>query len=360
MSIIRRIYDHAIDAARRCHKMARDYRTVRDTEKTADRRGIKKLTKEQIKEIRAYWGQLYDPKKVPVCWHRLYYAETGIEDPRFVPTTIFDTVFRRTLNDRTYTYAWGDKSYTDFFLRDVKTVRSVIRNVNGRFLNEAFDLITREEAQRIADGYDALVIKPSVNTHTGIGVKLIEKPFDLKALDREYRGDYVLQLPLKQHPDMAGLNASSVNTIRVNSVLFENEAHVMSAFVKVGESGSFADNSGSNRFFIGIRDDGHFCDYAIDHDLKKYDEIPSGYDFRGAAVPSFDRVVAAVEKAHRYIARFGFAYWDVCVDENGAPVIVEVNLRRPSMTIPQAALGPFCGKYTDAVVEYINGKRSGK
>ncbi len=150
---------------------------------------------------------------------------------------------------------------------------------------------------------------------------------------------------------MAKLNASSVNTIRVNSVLFETEAHVMSAFVKVGQAGEFADNHGNDRFFIGLHLDGTFCDFAINHDLQKFQSIPSGYDFAGKSVPSFDKVCIAVEEAHRKLAHFGFAFWDVCVDENGEPIIVEVNLRYPDTLIPQACgIGGFLGDYTEEVL----------
>lgn len=317
---------------------------------------IQKLSEEQIKEIRAFWSR-NGIENIPLDWHKLLYSITGKQKPEFIPEIIFQQIVRPAMNDYTFAGVWSDKAYIDYFIRGVKTARSIVRNVNGRFLDEHFNLITIQEAQTIVDQYMKLVIKPSTYTDTGKGVCLLSAPFNLPELVNKYKKNFVIQLPLKQHSDMSKLNPSSINTIRINSVLFETEAHVMSAFVKVGQMGEFADNSGKERYFIGIHEDGSFFDYAIDHDLNRYKKIPSGYDFANQKIPCYDKVCRAIEKAHKCIPHFGLAFWDVCVNEDGEPVIVEVNLRYPDGTIPQAAGNPFLGKYTKEVMEYIKQKK---
>ncbi len=316
---------------------------------------VPQLTSEQETEIRKYWAKY--GIDISLEWHRLLYAKTGMVRPDFVPEPVFHYDIKKYMNNHTFAEVWGDKCYIDHFIRDVQTVKSVIRNVNGRFLNEKFEVITVEEAQKIADEYEKLVIKPSTYTDTGKGVKLLKAPFDIKKLYKDYKKNFVIQLPLTQHKEISQLNSSSVNTIRVNSVLFDNEAHVMSAFIKVGQPGAFADNHGHDRYFIGITPDGKFNNYAINHDLQKFNRIPSGYDFAGKPVPNFDKVCKAIEKAHKCIPHFGFAFWDVCINENGEPVIVEVNLRYPDATIPQVAYGPFLGEYTDRIMKYISKRK---
>ncbi len=300
--------------------------------------------------IKAYWrGYGID---VPLDWHRFFYGATGVKDVRYIPEPVFHLLIKPCFNIFNYSKIWGDKAYTDLFIRDAKTVRSVVRNVHGRFLDENFQLINMQKANDQMNAYEHLVIKPTTYTHTGMGVKLLNAPYDLSKLNDEYKENYVLQIPLKQHDTMGKLNPSSINTIRVNSVLFETEAHVMSAFVKVGQAGEFADNHGSNRYFIGIQKDGVFCDYAINHDLKKFADIPSGFHFAGQPVPHFDRVCSAIEAAHKCIPHFGMAFWDVCVNEVGDPVVVEVNLRYPDTVIPQTCgIGGFLGEYTDEILK---------
>lgn len=327
---------------------------------------LPELAEKQKQEIKSYWSTW--GIDVPLEWHRLLYGKTGVCNPHFIPEPIFHQEIRPYMNDYTFAGIWSDKAYMDFFIQntdlEIKTARSIIRNVNGRFLDSQFLLISIEEAETILDRYEKLVIKPSTYTDTGKNVKLINRPFNLKQLDLEYQKNYVIQIPLCQHPEIARLNPSSVNTIRVNSVLFEKKAHVMSAFIKVGQTGAFADNCGHDRYFIGIREDGKFCSYAINHDLQLFNSIPSGYDFAGRSVPAYEAVCQTVEAAHAAIPHFGFAFWDVCVNEAEEPVIVEVNLRYPDTVIPQAAGAgtSFLGKYTDEIMRYINlrGGKSGR
>lgn len=315
---------------------------------------VPELTSEQEKQIKEYWGKY--GIDITTHWHKLYYAATGINDPRFVPNPIFQKVIKAKMNNHTFASVWSDKAYIDRYLNGVKTVRSIVRNVEGRFLNEQFDIITFEEASRIIESYSELVIKPATDTESGKGVDLLKAPYDLKKLHDLYCKNYVIQIPIRQHSGMAKLNESSVNTIRVNTVLFDKDAYVMSAFVKVGMPGAFADNQGHDRYFIGIKENGTYWDYAINHDLQKFESIPSGFPFAGQPVQSFEEVCKTAVKAHKCIPHFGFAFWDICVDEDGTPVIVEVNLKYPSTVIPQVAGGPFLGKYTDLIMEYIKNK----
>lgn len=316
---------------------------------------IPMLNSAQEKEIDTYWAQY--GIHMSHEWHRVFYAKTGRSDPHFISKTAFNHDVRPYMNDARLAGAWSDKAYLDFFIRGVRTPECVLRNVSGRFLDHNYSLVSFKTAQSIIDSYDQLVIKPTVYTHTGMGVKLLEKPYLLEDIISEYKENFVLQLPLRQHSEMAKLNASSINTIRVNSVLLEDHAYVMSCFVKVGEAGQFADNSGSKRFFIGIRtEDGCFQNYAIDHDLNRYTEIPSGYAFANQPVPGFEKLCETVCRAHECLGHFGFAFWDMCICEDREAAVVEVNLRNPDSTIAQATGGPFFGKYTEQIMEYINGR----
>lgn len=307
-------------------------------------------------QIRRFWSGF--GFAIPLDWHHFFYQLTGVEDPAYIPEPVFQLEIKPFFNNPDESLIWSDKAYLDYFLRDCKTVRSIVRNTSGRFSDESFRLISLEEAQAIVDRYDRVVIKPSMNTHTGANVQLLEGTVSMKELDKKYQQDYVVQIPLQQHEEMKRLNASSVNTIRVNTVLSGTKAHVMTAFVKVGQAGEFADNHGSKRFFIGIRQDGTYCDFAIDHEFRKCSAIPSGFAFAGQKVPHFKEVCLAAERAHACIPHFGFAFWDICIDQAGDPVIVEANLRYPDLVIPQACgIGNFFGPYAEEVLQQYKKKK---
>ncbi len=235
---------------------------------------------------------------------------------------------------------YNTERYLDQFLESIR--------------HQTFQLIDRKTANRIMNEYEALVLKPTMLTDTGKNVVLQSGPFDISVIINRYGKNFVVQIPLKQHPDMALLNESSVNTVRIDTVLFDTEAHALSGFVKVGRPGDFTDNGGGeqDRVFIGIHN-GHFQDFAIDHDCNRFYSIPSGYEYAGKKVPFYEDMCRAVEQAHKAVPHFGLAFWDISVDMNGEPTIIEMNLRYPDSYIPQVASGPFFAEYTDDVLRYI-------
>ena len=201
----------------------------RHIQKTTDT-AIPELSAEAKQEALAYW-KARGIELSSTEWHRYYYAKTGNFDPRFVPDDVFHRVIRPKMNDIRMAATWSDKAYTDWVVRDVKTVRSVVRCVHGRLLNEQFELIDRKAANAIMNGYEALVLKPTMFTDTGKNVVLAHAPFEIDDILAKYGQFFVVQIPLRQHPDMALLNESSVNTIRVDTVLFDKEAHAIPAIV---------------------------------------------------------------------------------------------------------------------------------
>ena len=322
-------------------------------QKTTDLQQFPVLTAAQKRDVEEYWSAR-GINLSSTDWHRYYYAKTGIEDPRFVPDDVFHRIIRPKMNDYKQATAWSEKAYTDWVVRGVKTVQSVVRCVNGRLLDEQFALIDQKTANSIMNKYEALVLKPTMFTDTGKNVVLALAPFEIKDIITRYGKRFVVQIPLKQHPDMGLLNESSVNTVRINTVLFDTEAHALPGFVKAGQPGDFTDNGGGDehRIFIGIKD-GHYGDFAFDHDCNKFYSIPSGYNFAGQKIPFFEEMCRAAEKAHKAIPNFGLAFWDMSVDINGEPTIVEMNLRYPDSYFPQVSAGPFFGAYTDEVLDYI-------
>lgn len=319
---------------------------------------IPELTQKQTDDIRSYWNR-YGIEVPCLEWHKFFYARTGCERPDFVAKTTFNYDIKPYLSDLRFAPTWSDKSYLDYFIKNVNTPVNIVRNVNGNLLDLDFNYISQQEAESKMNQYDALVIKPTVFTNTGKGVRLLKPPFQIDKLINEYKRDFVIQLPLRQHAEMAKLNESSVNTIRFNTVLLDGKANVMSCFVKVGQTGQFADNNGKKRYFIGINsDDGTMKDYAINHDMVRFSTIPSGFDFANKAIPSYEKACEMVCRAHKQLAHFGLAFWDVCIREDGEPCIVEVNLTAPDSAIAQAAAGPFFGKYAEQVMEYVVKRRN--
>ena len=317
-------------------------------------KGLPELTEKQKREIRDFWSEHLGEKggvDIPLEWHRFFYGKLGIEAPGFVPPPVYEYYIRPNLNPPNFAIAIQNKGYLERLIPDVPTVRSVVRNTNGRFLNENFELIPFKEARRIISQYEKLVVKPSLFSNHGDSVRLLTAPFDLHKIDHEYRNNYVLQIPLKQHEEMAALNPSSTNAVRVVTFLLDDKPHVACAYIRVGAKGEFADNAGNDRFLIGIRENGKMADYAIDRQDRIHKSIPSGVDFAGKDMPGYEDMVRCAEKAHENLSFFGLVAFDICINEEGKAVIIEANLKQPAIN-KQLCTGPYFGKYTAEVLEY--------
>lgn len=309
------------------------------------------LTEAEKREIDEFWGK-YDLQDISYDAHKVLYNKTKLHDPKFVSEYVFYNKIKPYFNDSKFAVAWSDKNYLDYFLRGIDTVTSIVRNVDGRFLDNEFNLITESEAKKIINNFEKIVVKPTILTSVGAGVELYTNPFDLEKIDREYKKNYVIQLPLKQHAELTKLNASTTNTIRINTIMFDTKAKVVNGLVKIGEAGQFADNRGTNRYFLGFDENGITKDYCVDRNLNIFYKIPNGFDFAGFQIPHLDRIYKLAEDAHTKLAHFGMVFWDIVLKEDGIPVILEANLRGPDLMFGQVASGPFFGKHLEEFLEY--------
>jgi len=351
--ILKRSYENTyLPLSRKCFSRRLLKKQVKENHEN-----LAELTQEETKEIRKFWNK-YGLEDFSLDTHRILYAKTGIRDPRFVSQNIFYNHLRLVLNNQPLARVWSDKNYLDLFLGNVETVDNVIRVVSGRLLNQNFELVTWQKAQELMNQYEQLVTKPSLMTEKGIDVELIEKPYDLKKIIRSYGQNFCIQVPLEQHHFFNNFNESSINSMRINTILLNTEAYVVNSFVKIGEPGQFADNRGENRYLLGFDDMGVLKDYCVDSKLNIRYEIPSGFKFAGKQIPYVDRVYKIATEAHKKMAHFGLAYWDIVLQSNNQPVILEANLRAPNTIFIQAATGPFFGKHTEELLEFYLSHRN--
>lgn len=90
----------------------------------------------------------------------------------------------------------------------------------------------------------------------------------------EYGKDYIIQLPLKQHPQLAALHKESINTIRVMSKLENGEVSILSTIIRMGVGDACVDNECSGGINCGVDESGHLSDVAYDGSGKVYHKHP--------------------------------------------------------------------------------------
>lgn len=111
---------------------------------------------------------------------------------------------------------------------------------------------------------DGTYFLKQTNSDNGSDVNLIEKKgknliinrgaLSLDDLKKKLMANkFILQEKIVQHPDLARLNPSTVNTLRIVTTHFNNKTHLLAASLRIGTSpDAWVDNGARGGTFVGI------------------------------------------------------------------------------------------------------------
>jgi len=288
------------------------------------------------------------------------YSVTGRFDVRVCSERLFRTKIELAINNPTFKSAWADKSYFDLFFPDVRFPYTIIKNVAGIFYDHDYNMLSREKAKCIMSEFTQFIIKPSLDNGFGRGVKLISGRVDHDALFSEYKSDFVIQKVLEQCEPFARLNPTSVNVLRVISLFFNGRVTPIMAALRCGALGSVTDNyitpDGLGMFVIGVNEDGKLKDEAFHSCGKRITKAPNGVDFTGINIPNYEKIKELVTAVHSRMAHFGFVGFDIAIEKNGEPVVIEYNIKSPGVLYYQYVNGPLFGDRTEEIAQMIRNK----
>lgn len=314
------------------------------------------LTKEQEREIRKYYKDLLGIK-VSLEWHRYFYKRTGRYSPKYIPTDLYYSSLIEKFNRYPFNEAYTDKNLTDRLLTGIRQPETILKNTKGYYYlgNEP---VSREAAIEACRNLGEAIIKPTFTAH-GEGVKKISvhegvtsvKGMSVEQLFDSYNPNFMIQKVIHQHPDMAALNPSSVNTIRILTYRSGMEILVLYTVIRIGRKGFDVDNETAGGISTKINPDGTLCKYAFGAIGDEYvEKTDSGVVLEGYSIPSYQAAVEAVKNQHYYIPHFDLIGWDIAIEEDGQPVLIEWNTW-PELS--QSANGPAFGEYTERVLKEI-------
>ncbi|MCI6184315.1 MAG: leucine-rich repeat protein [Clostridiales bacterium] len=314
----------------------------------------KELTAEQLDELKSVWGDIWDTGLVDPLWVQVYSDKTGIYSPEYVGSDIHYYNVEWSRIDYDYLRAFLDKNYMDVVLPCVKHPVTLIRKIHGQYLDVDFNPMSKPQAiDKLYENLDpGIVVKISRSSSGGKGVRFLGKGSTKEDISEalDVDPDVAVQLVMRQHPEMAKMNSSSVNTIRIICIILDGESIPLSAVVRIGNSGSRVDNFSSGGVGCGVKPDGRLNDCGYTQKGERYDVHPNGFVFSEGFVPNFDKVLEAVKRCHMCVPMFGVASWDIAIDEDGEPVLIEYNVGGAGIDIHQYNNGPLYGKYRERII----------
>ena len=308
--------------------------------------------KEYKETVVPYWKKY--GKKPKILWYKNYSAETKKVDPRYIPDDMWFEDILPYFSNIQFRRFGEDKCQHGIWFPDAKRPYTVCANIAGVFYDNEYNIITKEEAAKRCVEYKRFLIKPSIDSGEGRLIKFYDNEEQtaegmLRAFD-EMGCNFLAQEVISQHPVISALYASSLNTVRIVSFLFEGEVYVLSSILRIGASNSRVDNVGAGGYACPIQPDGRLNRLAVNRKSEWVEENENGLRFETVVVPAYDKAVETVKKLHRRLAHFKIIGWDIGIDADDEPVLIEFNTN-PGQN--QYSCGPTFGDLTERVLEDV-------
>lgn len=319
---------------------------------------MKPLSKGQEADIKAFFKKHFG-KDVPTYWHQYLYSRNGLYSEKYIPASIYNSEIVYRLNKFQFRHAYVDKGFYDTLFPDINRPKTIVKNVNGYYYDDR-SFISLNDAMERCCNLEEAIIKPTLGGTWGRGVQLIKVDHGvvtnlncgLKDLFSQYKRNFIIQERLEQHEDIARLNPTSLNTLRVMSIRMGEEIVVLYAVVRIGRKGEIVDNETAG----GIKADidlstGRIKGPAFGNPtegLKHSTDV--GTVLEGYQIPSFKELQDTVKKMHSRLPYFDLVGWDMSVDKGGKPALIEWNR---AAELSQVAHGPAFGDLTEDIFSMI-------
>lgn len=226
----------------------------------------------------------------------------------------------------------------------------MVKKCNGSIENENFDdkskfnkiyseylgrqwLDTKEcsfeEFDEFTSRFEKTIYKmKSGSGGNGIGIYDRSKSDDIrKDFENFNKENVILEELIIQHKEMAKFNPSSVNTIRVVTILQKDKVNVMSAIFRTGNGKGSTDNF--HHFGLAALIDvetGLVYTPTIDKKNQKFIKHPiSKEQIIGFEIPYWDKIIDTVTKAAKVDSKVKYVGWDIAIREDGTICIIEGN-----------------------------------
>ena len=288
--------------------------------------------------------------------HELVYSATGVFEPTVIPEAFFRLLINPRMNPSAVVNAWKDKNYFETYLPNARFPKCILRNINGHYYDEAYNILTEQEADTKLRNAGEYIVKPSLDS--GFGNHIQKMAGGLQDVVKIFKYNFIVQEVFKQSAEMAVFNESSVNVVRLMTLFIHDRPEVLMAGLRVGNLGALTDYSptkdGTGNVILGVTDDGVIRETGYQSCGKAVTQCANGFVFGGKSVPNYKGMCALALKCHERMPMCRFVAWDMVVAEDGEPAIMDYNLMRPGMLYYQWCNGPLFGRDVDKVYEIID------
>jgi len=230
----------------------------------------------------------------------------------------------------------GAFNYQDPSLAPADQLRFVRKQLHYKLLSDFLGRqwlyapdATDQQIEEFLKTHKQIIVKPH-DDGRGVGVRkiLCSEIVDVRAFCESARKDgLMLEEIVEQHPDLSAINPTSVNTVRIHTVIDKTGVpHILCAGLRMGIGKSITDNLDGSGIAAQVDlESGVIFTPAIGKDLQTYIKHPtSGVVLPGFQIPHWE----AVKEMVLHLAKISFQTrwigWDIAITEH-KPLLIEGN-----------------------------------
>ena len=270
---------------------------------------------------------------------QVYAAFAGVFKEGWIPNNYYGTYVVPTRNG-----AYGNISARRglaFPLLQSDALPDRLYLINGRFFDRDMNPVPEGMVAELVFRSEAKAVFKLDSSQKGRGVHILQRS-DFSTDKLFSLGEGVLQQFVQQHDILRQLSPDAVATLRLTTVADPSGLPVLkAAFLRMGRAGD-KHVGFDNEIEVAIDiHSGGFHDFAYMSNWEPCTHHPdTGYTFRNQILPGYPESVALVLELHRKLCYVQNIGWDIAINTEGKPVLMEWNGGHNDIVFSEATTGP--------------------
>ena len=277
-------------------------------------------------------------------------------DARFVTQDLQYPYLYNAINPVAERKALSNKGMYSMYFSEMPQPQTIITCITGTYFNAERKIINSSEAEKIVRSHEQCIVKPILETKQGKDIQILHpEKDDISTLFIDKKGNFIVQEIQGQSPITSYFNPASLNTFRVTTIYLNGVVSISNVCFKFARNGVQIDNLGHGGLIVGVNEDGHFHDFGLDKDYQKAYTWQEGKKISDIYIPEVKKAIEFAIKYHPlYFPTLTLVGWDIALDSDNQPTLIEANLITPGIQAEQyCAQGPVYGNRTEEIIDFV-------
>lgn len=329
------------------------------TKKRIKEKTYVELTPTEENEILEFWKNYVS--KINYAAFRFYnaFCINKAQLKYYIPETIYYPIVDMFFSNAYHASIFDNKNLYDLYFHDVAQPQTICRYVNGIFLNKQYQIISYDDVISLCKNKN-IILKPATGSQGGRGIYFLTEKENSNFINDfsnyiSQNKNVLVSEVFHQNEVLNAIHPTSVNTIRIMTLLLDNEINILSSILRLGRDGKKVDNASSAGVFCGIDlNNGTLKKWTFDTHGNQYEGHPNGVKTENILIPNFNKcldLVKAMVPRVMHISKL--CSWDIALDVNANPNLIEVNLSCGQLDFHQICNGPIFGDLTPIILDKV-------